>query len=199
MIQEHEDLGDLITTDTEWYRPLYSYWEEEDLDKFQEENGVVFCVVEQGFPCTWGFSKPRPLQSLIEEYGSPIHKEEKWSGKYLGVKFSKSEWLIEFYPYGDEEESKIIDSLPLVICNDGRCNGIINMEGDRCDKRQHHYDEGFCANCKKYNDKVKAGKLRECKYCSSTYHSTRSCELNPKMIAQKERFDALIKNMEMKE
>jgi len=190
LIPEHEDLGDLVTTETEWYRPLYSHWEEEDLDKFQEENGVAFCVVEQGYPWTWGFSKLRPLQSLIEEYGNPIHREEKWNGKYLGLEFPKSKYLIEFYSYGDKEEDKIIESLPLVICNDGRCNGIINMEGDRCNKRNH--EGGFCATCKKYNDKVKAGKLRECKYCSSTYHSTRSCELNPKVIEVNAKTEALI-------
>jgi len=182
MIPNHKNLGNLVTTDTEWYRVVNGWWEEEDKKAFEEENNVVFCVVEQGFPCTWGFSKLRPLESLIEEYGNPIHREEKWNGKYLGLKFPKSEWLIKFDTY-DEKEIEVIESLPLVICNKGRCKGVINMEGDRCDKREH--EGGFCATCKKYNDKVKAGKLRECKYCSSTYHSTRSCELNPKMIANK--------------
>ena len=191
MIPKHEDLGNLVTTDTEWYRPLYSHWEDEDLYKFQEENGVAFCVVERdGYSVTWGFSKCRSLESLIEEYGNPIHREEKWNGKYLGLKFPKSKYLIEFYSYGDKEEDKIIESLPLVICNDGRCEGIINMEGDRCDKRQHAGD--FCATCKKYNDKVKAGKLRECKYCSSTFHSTQSCKQNPKVIKKEVDFAAYL-------
>ena len=96
MIPRHEDLGDLTTTDTEWYRPLYSYWEKEDLYKFEEENGVAFCVVERdGYSVTWGFSKHRPLESLIEENGNPTHREEKWSGKYLGLKFPKSKWLMK--------------------------------------------------------------------------------------------------------
>ena len=184
MIPTHEDLGHLVTTETEWYRPVYSYWEEEDKQAFQEEHGVAFCVVEQASEyggCTWGFSKLRPLESLIAEYGNPIHREEKWNGKYLGLKFPKNEWLIDFQPYGDEEETKIIESLPLVVCNHGRCNGIANMEGDRCTGREYHGK--FCATCKKYNDKVKAGKLRECKYCTSTYHSTQSCKQNPKVIA----------------
>ena len=192
MIPKHEDLGNLVTTDTEWYRPLYSYWEDEDLYKFQEENGVAFDVVERGvYSVTWGFSKNRPLESLIEEFGNPTHREEKWSGKYLGLKFPKSKGLIEFVTY-DEEEMKVIESLPLVICNDGRCNGIVNMAGKRCDKRQYHYDEGLCATCKKYDDKVKAGKLRECKYCSSTFHSTQSCKQNPKVIKKEADFAAYL-------
>ena len=202
MIQKHEDLGDLVTTETEWYRPIYAYWEEEDKELFEEENGVVFCVVDRSSGmfdsgrAIWGFSKRRPLESLVEEYGNPTHREEKWNGKYLGLKFPKSKWLIEFDTY-DEEEMKVIESLPLVICNEGRCNGIINMKGDRSDKRQYYYDKGFCATCKKYDDKVKAGKLHECKHCTSTYHSTRSCELNPKVIAEKERIDAIVRRMEM--
>jgi hypothetical protein len=200
MIQKHKDLGDLTTTNTEWYRPLYSHWKQKDLDKFEEENGVVFCVVEQnggyGGTCVWGFSKRRPLESLIKENGKVLHKEEKWNGKYLGIRFS-NEKVIKYEPnYNDEKELDYFDNLPLVICNVGRCEGIINMEGDRCDKGQ--YVEGFCSTCKKYNDKVKAGKLRECKYCSSTYHSTRSCEQNPKVIAEKERIDAILRRMEMK-
>ena len=200
MIQKHKDLGDLTTTNTEWYRPLYSRWEQKDLDKFEEENGVVFCVVEQsggyGGTCVWGFSKLRPLESLIKENGKVLHKEEKWNGKYLGIRFDNDE-IIKYQPnYNDEKELDYFDNLSLVICNVGRCEGIINMEGDRCDKRQH--TGNFCATCKKYNDKVKTGKLRECKYCSSTYHSTRSCELNPKVIAEKERFDAILRRMEMK-
>ena len=192
MIPKHEDLGKLVTTDTEWYRPLYSHWKGEELDKFEEENNVDFCVVERdGCSVTWGFSKRRPLESLIEQYGNPTHKEEKWTGRYLGLKFPKNKYLIEFYS-SDDAEAKVIESLPLVICNEGRCNGIINMEGDRCDKKD--YDGKFCATCKKYNDKAKAGKLRECKYCKSTYHSTRSCEQNPKVIAKQEEMNAILRN-----
>jgi len=190
MIQKHKDLGDLTTTSTEWYRPLYSHWEQKDIDKFEEENGVAFCVVEQGFPVTWGFAKLRPLESLIEENGKVLHKEEKWNGKYLGIRFDNNE-IIKYEPnYDNATELHYFNNLSLVICNDGRCEGIINMEGDRCDKRQHAGD--FCATCKKYNDKVKAGKLRKCKYCSSTYHSTRSCELNPKVIEVNTKREALI-------
>ena len=198
MIPKHEDLGDLVTTETEWYRPLYSYWEKEDLNKFEEENGVVFCVVDRSSGmfnsgcAIWGFSKHRPLESLIEENGKVLHKEEKWHGKYLGIRFTTDE-LIEFHPYGDEEEIKIIKSLPLVVCNSGRCKGIINMEGDRCKGKQYH--EEFCAPCKKYDDKVKAGKLRECKYCLSTFHSTQSCKQNPKVIEKERKFQELMGNI----
>jgi len=203
MIQKHEDLGDLVTTETEWYRVVYGWWDEEDKELFEEENGVVFCVVDRSSGmfdsgrAIWGFSKRRPLENLIEENGEVVHKEEMWHGKYLGIRFANNE-LIEYNPlWDDEKELDWFDSLIIKICNEGRCNGIINMEGDRCDKKQYYYDKGFCATCKKYDDKVKAGKLRECKHCTSTYHSTRSCELNPKVIAEKERIDAIVRRMEM--
>ncbi len=194
MIPKHEDLGNLVTTPTTWHRRVHAYWSDEDKLAFEEAHGVAFCVVDRDSWSTaalWGFEKRRPLESLIEEYGNPIHREEKWNGKYLGLKFPKSKYLIEFYSYGDKED-KIIESLPLVICNDGRCNGIVNMAGERCDKRQYHCHEGLCATCKKYDDKVKAGKLRECKYCSSTFHSTQSCKQNPKVIKKEADFAAYL-------
>ena len=177
MIPKHKNLGNLVTTETEWQRPVIGWWEEEDKQAFGEQHGVAFCVIEQGYPCTWGFAKIRPLESLIEENGEVLHIEETWDGRYLGTRFNNNE-LIE-YGWLDDD----IDSIPVVIDDDGRCEGVINMEGDRCDKRQ--WKTNFCATCQKYDDKVKAGKLKECEYCLSTYHSTRSCEQNPRVIEKR--------------
>jgi hypothetical protein len=189
VIPKHEYLGDLVTTDTEWYRPMVEWLDKDEMTSFQQEMGeqhkAWFGVVEQGWPnCTWGFSKTRPLGNLIEENGEVLHIEETWDGRYLGTRFNNDE-LIE-YGWLDDD----MDSIPVVIDNDGRCEGVINMEGDRCDKRQ--WKTNFCATCQKYDDKVKAGKLRKCKYCSSTYHSTRSCEQNPKVIEKNAKREAWV-------
>jgi len=189
VIPEHEDLGYLVATDTEWYRPVIDWWEEEDKRAFEDEHGVAFCVVEQsggyGGTCVWGFRKHKPYDLVVKENGDVLYIEEKWHGKYLGIRFSNGE-LIEY----DEWCIPDRDSIPVVINDDGRCEGVINMEGDRCKGRQYHGE--FCAGCKKYDDKVKAGKLRECKYCSSTYHSTRSCEQNPKVIEKNAKREAWV-------
>jgi len=197
MIPDHEDLGNLVTTDIEWYRPLHGYWEEEELQEFMEGNNVLFNVVDRDYNgcCIWGFSKSRPIDSLIEENGMYLHIEKMWHGKYLGTRFSNDK-LIEFEWRLRELEDEY-DTIKIVVSNEGRCNGIIDMEGNRCEKNQYDYDLGFCATCKKYDAKVKAGKLKECKYCTSTYHSSRSCEQNPKVIEkrtkQNERFNLYLR------
>jgi len=177
MIPKHEHLGDLVTTDTEWYRPMADWLDDDELAALRREmleHDAGFGVVEQGYPCVWGFIKDKPYDLIAEENGGAVKVVESWRGRkhieFANGMIWSSRW----------EEWPDVSHLPVVIDNDGRCEGVINMEGDRCNKPQWKTD--FCATCQKYDDKVKAGKLRECKYCSSTYHATQSCEQNPKVI-----------------
>ena len=160
---------------------------------FEEAHGVAFCVVDRDSWSTaalWGFEKRGPLESLIEENGEMIYREETWKGRDLGITFANGVSL-HYNAWDDEEESRLVDALPVKVCNAGRCEGIIDMDGNRCETKPRTGD--FCGPCKKYNDKVKAGKLRKCKYCLSTFHSTQKCKQNPKVIAADKAFEEQIK------
>ena len=191
MIPKHEDLGNLVTTDTKWYRPIKLNRSEEKwnaLEKWCQDNNYYRDVIGygniilDGGHMEWAVFENKPYDLIAEENGGAIKVIKHWKGNE-SIEFANGEeW--SGYDWPD------VSHLPIETDNEGRCDGIIDMEGNRCNKRQYH--ENFCATCKKYNDKVKAGKLRECEYCSSTYHATQSCEQNPKMIERNALLEAMI-------
>jgi len=151
MIPKHEDLGDLVTTPTTWHRRVHGWWTDEDKFAFEETHGVAFRVVDRDNWSTaalWGFEKSRPLESLIEENGEMTHREETWKGRDLGITFANGVSL-HYNAWDDEEESRLIDALPVEVCNVGRCEGII--KGNRCETKPRTGD--FCSPCKKRNSK----------------------------------------------
>ena len=213
MIPKHEDLGDLVTTETEWYRPIYAYWEEEDKELFEEENGVAFCVVDRSSGmfdsgrAIWGFAKLKPFSLIAEENDGIKHIETDWTNdelrNFIGIRFNNGDlWDsrnlkevchvegLVIHSYADGEEIK---NCPVYIDETDRCISLDTEDKTRC--IGFIKENNLCNVCMKRQDKIKAGKLRECKYCSSTYHSTRSCELNPKVIAEKERIDAIVRRV----
>lgn len=181
-------LGKLEETYDGWKREALVELTDFFIESYENENNCVFQVIEQYPTCKWGFFKKKTLEELESDNGKAIYFSRKWTGQELGILFENGSII----PYDIEE---CLGKMPIQTCFEGRCKGIVEYQREnktgRCEKRKYNGD--FCATCAKYEQKKKEGKLRNCKYCDSTYHSTRSCIQNPKVIEEEERFQRILR------
>ena len=150
MIPKHEDLGHIVTTDTEWFRPVAGWWEEEDKRAFEDEHGVAFCVVEQASEygdCTWGFSKAKPYDVITEENGDAEVILVCW-GFDTAIRFANGSEIVKQIHWPDN------DHLPIEYDETSRCEGFVKT-GQRAGERCTNTAWGYCGQHTKQREEEK--------------------------------------------
>jgi hypothetical protein len=177
MIPSHEKLGRLQQTETTWYREALVHIGKDTMEMMGELD-ARFDVVDRSWGCTWGFVKNKTLPEMEQSLGKAEHIERDWRGRNLGIKFSNEKYLIEDPP-------TYPDDLPVVICNVGRCEGMIGDE--RCYTQPRNGN--LCPPCLKRAERIASGKPPRkpptCSICKEVGHTKTKCSQNPVVIRDK--------------
>ena len=132
MIPKHEHLGNLVTTDTEWYRPMLYRIDDDEMASLEQEmrgHDAWFGVIQQGFPCVWGFIKDKPYEMVVEENGEAVTLLVCW-GSDTEVRFANGEEIVEQDHWPDNSH------LPTEYDETYRCEGVYKTgqrAGMRCE------------------------------------------------------------------
>ena len=140
MIPEHEYLGDLVTTDTGWYRPMAYRLDDDEWGSLKQEmrkHDASDCVIEQGYSPVWAFVKHKPYELVVEENGDAETVLICW-GSETEVRFANGKEIVEQGHWPDS------DHLPIEYDETYRCKGIYKSGqrvGERCQSTAYG---GYC-------------------------------------------------------
>jgi len=140
MIPEHSSLGQLVETDTKWYRPAKGHLDEKTIEEIENQGDSLWAGwCEKGVNPIFGINRNKTMKDFTNKHGDALFIEKNWKNDAKLIQFADGSRIPAFIHagryYGDLE-------LPSIVNENGRCFDFYK-DGRRCN--------GYAKGCQYHN------------------------------------------------